>query len=55
MQQKGRPAGRPSMLRGGVITINGMLSKEAFQDRLHALLPNAAAGAAEIWVDFACE
>ncbi len=52
----GGPSGRAVLpaSRGG-ITINGMLTKEAFQERLCALLPDAAAGAAEIWVDFACE
>ena len=30
-----------------------MLTKEMFQDKLRALLPNAEAGAEEIWADFA--
>ena len=52
----GGPSGRAVLpaSRGG-ITINEMLTKEAFQERLCALLPDAAAGAAEIWVDFAHE
>ena len=50
-----------AVLRGGsprfegVITISEILTKSAFQDLLRTLLPNAAAGAEEIWADFARE
>lgn len=49
-----RPAGRLSRFQG-VITINELLTKGAFQDLLRTLLPNAAAGAEEVWADFARE